>query len=162
MTASTNGSATATVETLTGEVRVLMVGSRQVTLSVARQLDSFEYEDDESLNFTPFGRIRTGAKGEKYVQCQRGDRGAEWFPLPTCRRRTDTGSCHHQMRMVNNSYLCGTFERIELCEYDVQWIGRHEPTGNLIVINAFTDEIKGDEQFIDWKELPLVVLAGLR
>ena len=30
---------TATVETLTAEVRVLMVGSRQVTLSVYNQLD---------------------------------------------------------------------------------------------------------------------------
>lgn len=32
-------SATATVETLTAEVRTLVVGSRQVTMSVAKQLD---------------------------------------------------------------------------------------------------------------------------
>jgi hypothetical protein len=36
---NTNGSATATVETLAAEVRTLMVGSRQVTMSVAKQLD---------------------------------------------------------------------------------------------------------------------------
>jgi len=48
---------TATVEVLTAEVRVLMVGSRQVTLSVARQLD----EVDPFL-IKPFGRIRTGAR----------------------------------------------------------------------------------------------------
>jgi hypothetical protein len=43
----------ATVEVLTAEVRVLMVGSRQVTLSVARQLDWAVPEHIE-----PFGRVR--------------------------------------------------------------------------------------------------------
>jgi hypothetical protein len=47
------GSTSATVETLVAEVRVLMVGSRQVTLSVARQLDWVDLEDME-----PFGRVR--------------------------------------------------------------------------------------------------------
>jgi hypothetical protein len=42
----------ATVKTLTAEVRVLMVGNRQVTLSVYRQLD--EVEPDE---LEPFGRV---------------------------------------------------------------------------------------------------------
>lgn len=46
---------TATVETLTAEVRVLMVGSRQITLSVARQLDYAPYDDIE-----PMGRVRIG------------------------------------------------------------------------------------------------------
>ncbi len=48
-------STTATVETLTAEVRVLMVGSRQVTLSVARQLDWCDLSEME-----PFGRVRIG------------------------------------------------------------------------------------------------------
>lgn len=47
------GNKTATVETLTAEVRVLMVGSRQVTLSVYSQLDYADFEDIES-----FGRVR--------------------------------------------------------------------------------------------------------
>jgi hypothetical protein len=42
----------ATVKTLTAEVRVLMVGNRQVTLSVYRQLDEV---DDTELE--PFGRV---------------------------------------------------------------------------------------------------------
>jgi hypothetical protein len=42
----------ATVKTLTAEVRVLMVGNRQVTLSVYRQLDIVEQDDIE-----PFGRV---------------------------------------------------------------------------------------------------------
>lgn len=44
---------TATVEVLTAEVRVLMVGSRQVTLSVAKQLDFVPAGEID-----PFGRIR--------------------------------------------------------------------------------------------------------
>lgn len=43
----------ATVETLTAEVRVLMVGNRQVTLSVYRQLDTVL-----SGEIDPFGRVR--------------------------------------------------------------------------------------------------------
>ena len=45
---------TATVETLTAEVRVLMVGSRQITLSVYRQLDSVPIGRIDA-----FGRVRT-------------------------------------------------------------------------------------------------------
>ena len=44
---------TATVTALTAEVRVLMVGSRQITLSVARQLDYAAFGDME-----PMGRCR--------------------------------------------------------------------------------------------------------
>lgn len=43
----------AIVTTLAAEVRVLMVGSRQVTLSVARQLDRVELSQIQ-----PFGRVR--------------------------------------------------------------------------------------------------------
>jgi hypothetical protein len=50
----------ATVEVLTAEVRVLMVGSRQVTLSVARQLDIAAPDAIE-----PFGRVALGPEGTK-------------------------------------------------------------------------------------------------
>lgn len=43
----------ATVQTLTAEVRVLMVGSRQITLSVFRQLDAVC-----STAIRPFGRVK--------------------------------------------------------------------------------------------------------
>ncbi len=52
---TTNGSATATVETLTAEVRTLVVGSRQVTLSVFKQLDTLSV-----WKIKPFGRVRSG------------------------------------------------------------------------------------------------------
>jgi hypothetical protein len=48
---------TATVETLTAEVRTLMVGNRQVTMSVYKQLDCVGHAVIE-----PFGRVQSGAK----------------------------------------------------------------------------------------------------
>lgn len=48
---------TATVETMTAEVHVLMVGKRQITLSVARQLDHIRFADID-----PMGRINIGKK----------------------------------------------------------------------------------------------------
>jgi hypothetical protein len=53
---------TATVMSLTAEVRVLMVGNRQVTLSVAKQLDCVPIEEIE-----PFGRVRRGHGGQEVV-----------------------------------------------------------------------------------------------
>lgn len=59
---------TATVETLTAEVRVLMVGNRQVTLSVAKQLDRVCYEHLE-----PFGRVEVARKdNDDYELDERG------------------------------------------------------------------------------------------
>lgn len=52
-----SGPATATIETLTAEVRVLMVGNRQVTLSVYRQLDKISADA-----ITAFGRIRDSSE----------------------------------------------------------------------------------------------------
>ena len=66
------GKSTATVETLTAEVRVLMVGSRQVTASVYGQLDEAEYED-----ITPFGRVtpKDVAAGYVYVVGKHAETG---------------------------------------------------------------------------------------
>ena|ERR1700733_5155631 len=52
-----NASKTVTVETLTAEVRVLMVGSRQITMSVYKQLDFAPANEIE-----PLGRIRPDSK----------------------------------------------------------------------------------------------------
>jgi hypothetical protein len=49
----TTAVAAARVEVLTAEVRVLQVGSRQVTLSVCEQLDPVRPD-----HITPFGRVR--------------------------------------------------------------------------------------------------------
>jgi hypothetical protein len=47
-----SGRETATVETLTASVKTLMVGARQVTLTIFKQLDVVGYHE-----MTPFGRV---------------------------------------------------------------------------------------------------------
>lgn len=117
---------TATVQALTAEVRVLMVGNRQITLSVARQLDTVKPYD---YLIEPFGRVHLYEKND------------------------DAG---------------------------IVVIGRHIGSGSL-VISALTREMRhpkyheylGDEDareeaqemhnlWMEWRMLPLIVLAGLR
>ena len=62
---------TATVETLTAEVRTLVVGKRQVTLSVYRQLDSARLEEVE-----PFGRVRDDKENGRHVVGRHRETGA--------------------------------------------------------------------------------------
>lgn len=132
---------TATVETLTAEVRVLTVGNRQVTVSVARQLDWFEVDDDEAQGFTPFGRVRTGDKsGERFEPCRQRDRGAQT--------------------------MHGRWGRWVSSEWDFEWIGRAS-SGSLILVRMMRNGLtSGDDewnrQIRSWQELPLIVLAGLR
>lgn len=154
------GAATATVETLTAEVSTLVVNNRQVTLSIARQLDFFDFED--LPDFSPFGRVRTGRKGETFVRCHRTAKGADWWPvLP---HRLCDGPCGHDRRLMGGQLLCGTFERLESREYPAEWVGRENGTGRLICVGTFDNR----EKFVDepdvysWFGLPLIVLAGLR
>ena len=58
---STNGSNTATVETLAAEVRVLQVGNRQITMSVFKQLDHRPLEEVEL-----FGRVSMPTRGDEH------------------------------------------------------------------------------------------------
>lgn len=97
------GTATATVETLTAEVRVLMVGSRQVTLSVYRQLDSVDMWDME-----PFGRVRT-AKAVGY--------GAPSFSVEVVGRRANSGE---PGELVAGSY-CKPPRNIEMDNFH-EWV----------------------------------------
>src|SRR5690606_26506941 len=53
---------TTTIETLTAEVRALMIGKRQVTLSVYRQLDTIPWSEIE-----PFGRVRDSKDDEHAI-----------------------------------------------------------------------------------------------
>lgn len=65
-----SGQHDAHVQVLTAEVRTLMVGSRQVTLSVAKQLDVVPL-----YVMRPFGRvkIRTGSRGSGRLGVERVD-----------------------------------------------------------------------------------------
>jgi len=81
------GNQTATVETLTAEVRVLMVSSRQVTMSVYGQLDHVEYDEIE-----PFGRVtpKDAQAGDIYIigrHAKTGELVSSWLPVIESRIR---------------------------------------------------------------------------
>lgn len=81
------GNQTATVETLTAAVRVLMVGSRQVTMGVYGQLDHVEYDEIE-----PFGRVtpKDAQAVNVYIigkHAKTGELVGSWLPATESRIR---------------------------------------------------------------------------
>jgi len=135
---------TATVETLTAEVRVLMVGSRQVTLSVARQLDI-----EAPGLMEPFGRIRTDAKAGKY-------------DLEVIGRHAMNGSLCRSEILV----------RERMCGY-AYGVKKNCPDRNRHDAHRWDEYLSGaggnydgspawERIYLDWQALPLIVLAGLR
>jgi hypothetical protein len=135
------GKSTATVETLTAEVRVLMVGSRQVTLSVVRQLDIAKPDQ-----IMPFGRVRAAR-----------DFGAGDIEV--------VGSVNG---VLARSVACKTTHR---CYAHARGDGsyhKHCPEfvpGGLNGDHAdhsWWSYSPGEETYAEWAALPLIVLAGLR
>lgn len=129
-----SGSKTATVEALAAEVRVLMVGSRQVTLSVYNQLDVVPPDGIE-----PFGRVSPkGARWRTVEVVGRGEGGAlarSWVPLEPF----DIPESYYGIVRIFQGDLGQSYG----------W-----PFGTPIAeVRAFSAE---------WRRLPLIVLAGLR
>ena len=133
MTTTNGSSTTATVETLTAEVRVLMVGNRQITLSVAKQLDVVTPLDHVTNAITPFGRVRTGAKVTRWSKwaCDKLDTFTPFLEvIGRSNRDRDLGALI---------------------------VFRVEEYGDIHDLDAEEMEI-----IRDWMQLPLIVLAGLR
>lgn len=135
----------ARIELLTAEVRTLMVGSRQVTLSVAKQLDEVAFEE-----ITAFGRIRTGRKpgfaefnGIEVVGSCDGKLARSWAAQEryVCKR---SASGYEGCRII-----WGGQEARGLACKSKEWHRDH-----------LWDV--ADEVLAEWRELPLIVLAGLR
>lgn len=150
-----SGLQTATVETLTAEVRTLMVGSRQVTLSVYRQLDSVSPYPSLFItdhNFSPFGRVNTGIK----VPDAHGDM------VPAI------------IEMVGKfrGNLCRSYVASDLNMHRRDWEAWKNRCS--ILYPEFPDRINAHfefsrlareawlDQLAEFRELPLIVLAGLR
>jgi hypothetical protein len=137
--------AAARVEVLTAEVRVLMVGSRQVTLSVLAQLDTVAFDEIE-----PFGRVRPRDISSYETQVVGRDGGGvlvrSWLPeviaWPKDRdgRLTPEWSANYVWLALDRQ---GTKRRVFLPRVR----GR---------------EAEAVETVLAWRELPLIVLAGLR
>jgi hypothetical protein len=132
-----SNSTTATVETLTAEVRVLMVGSPQVTMSVYSQLD--EVPPD---GIGPFGRVcpkNTRWRTADVVgRDEQGVLARSWVPLEPF----DLPRPYDIVRVYG--IHCGT-----TLSKSLAW-----PYGTPVVeVRAFSAK---------WPMLPLIVLAALK
>ncbi len=127
---------TATVETLTAEVRVLMVGSRQVTMSVYDQLDYLAPAD-----INPLGRVRPKA--------------AHWWRTYVVGQDKKTGA-------LVRSHTFSEDGLSDLGEGKHIWDGKYQM--NLPEWDSATESDRDRFAAIakEWSALPLIVLAGLR
>lgn len=171
---------TATVETLTAEVRVLMVGNRQITLSVARQLDEISLDQIE-----PFGRVRLDKGRERYVIGRDRETGA----LAVSRYRVGLGWPHIlDGDLSGRITACRNGPKFDRFFYQLEFRGRTIRVSEDVVEacddhpsigsgrcdhwnpNGLGDEISNVIAEHDKlaalhkaaRELPLIVLAGLR
>lgn len=136
---------TATVELLTAEVRVLMIGRRQVTLSVYRQLDTIDPDQIE-----PFGRVRDGKDTDrKRLTAQ----SAVYDPKdPWGRDGVHVVGVGETGELVRSS-AWDLRVRTGAPAYPWHTDGRA----------AWRDEwVERDPYHATWSALPLIVLAGLR
>jgi hypothetical protein len=142
-----DGQHDAHVQVLTAEVRTLVVGSRQVTFSVTKQLDEVAPED-----IKPFGRIRTGTRRPfgatdliEVIGSSVYD-GTLVRAKELCERYWCTGLNDSGRRVINGR------------EAEIARCSEHQSTApRSSHFWEFTPEIWGE-----WEQLPLIVLAGLR
>jgi hypothetical protein len=154
---------TATVETLTAEVRVLMVGSRQVTMSVYDQLDWAALDEIE-----PFGRVapRKAEAGHVYVigrhtesgalvrSCVHGDPGDPMAEIE--RYAADLKGKLTQARGRADYWSRGNTKDSD----DRAAFWRTAEQGLSATFDEWTRA--GAAKSAEWCSLPLIILAGLR
>jgi hypothetical protein len=132
---SLTNSTTTTIETLTAQVRVLMVGSRQVTLSVYGQLDTVGHWEIE-----PFGRV--------------APRGGHYWRIYVVGGHIETGALVRSQTFSSKGIA-------ELSREGTVWDGKYRvrPNGwsDIEKVRAALAVIAAK-----WEALPLFVLAGLR
>jgi hypothetical protein len=172
MARTANGAHIAEVVALTAEVRALMVGSRQITLSVYRQLDTVASEHVE-----PFGRVRDGHDKECESDLRRGI-------LDDTNRGHDTRFRKDEIAQVRHTEYGRVWWRCEETYSHVFVVGRDERNGALVRASTWRTEHRtflsaseytwprqamrvwhGSEhhgRWDEWRALPLIVLAGLR
>ena len=133
-----NGTATATVEVLQATVETLKVGSRQVTLSVYRQLDHVPSSDIE-----PFGRVRDKRDEPQYADDPRFVHVVGSGP----------GGALVRSKLWNdpNTRSAPPTPATDEPRWSAEWV-------------AEGAEQSAEKQTLlaEWEALPLLVLAGLR
>ena len=151
---------TATIETLTAQVKTLVIGKRQITLSVARQLDVIS-DKVFDLCFNGWAKSLLGPHIEPtdWYLLNRfllGDREVfdERFPLL---RNFPVPEPEDIVTILGDAFI--PFGRINLNQANVNYIGKSS-NGDLVLLRtggrlgALVDKAFG--------QMPLIVLAGLR
>ena len=155
MTTSTNGSATATVATLTAEVHVLQVGNRQITMSVYNQLDHAGLGE---IEWPPFGRVHP--------------RSVDRHTLYLVGRHEHTGALVRS-QLIDPSQIAATYRKRDYARNDPgRFTGPGRVAGSLVEYAyepawhncGWADETWATalETWAQLADLPLIVLAGLR
>jgi hypothetical protein len=167
-----SGRETATIETLTASVKTLVVGARQVTLTIFKQLDVVDVSE-----MIPFGRVNPN-----------GDGGPDWVTVVGKRKITGelvratapmtvgailqaSGTAHKQ-READKALRTSRDMAVSAASY--RQVGDDDRAAEL---GAFADELAADAAqniadvqtavapFVEavpaLRELPLIVLAGL-
>jgi hypothetical protein len=158
--------ASAEVVVLTATVRALMVGSRQVTLSVFAQLDSVDWDEIQ-----PMGRVHPRNAGDGWsigAEIATGD-------LVRCQLETIRDI---QFNLKNSGEALTRMEREyrdtanSIATHPQHWA--HETPDYLskrwAEVLEFRSWVQGQidhlkevqQQHVDYQKLPLIVLAGLR
>jgi hypothetical protein len=131
-------SSTATVETLTAEVRVLMVGNRQITTSVAKQLDTVPLD-----KLKPFGRVRM-SDGQIWVIGSRVEDGTLVIANPLMHFETVARVWIH--------------DKDEIAQWESLGFSRaYSDDLHVLMRRPISDSLRQQAMI-----LPLIVLAGLR
>jgi hypothetical protein len=169
-----DGPKEAKVEVLRAEVRVLMVGSRQVTLSVARQLDAVE-----PTKIEPFGRVRIDKNPTgQVIQVIEvvGSADGVLARSATSRKRNRCPRDH-----AGREQQCAQYKRLRLAvdaerkaqEAQARQAGLTPPVplpGSSPAERALYEHAEhdwwgytdGKALYEAWEKLPLIVLAGLK
>jgi hypothetical protein len=168
---NSDGPKEAKIEVLRAEVRVLVVGSRQVTLSVARQLDVVEPRKIE-----PFGRVRVDKDPTGLLIEVVGSAEGVLARSVTSRKRY---RCPHDH--MGREQQCAQYKRLwravdaerQVQEAQARPAGVAPPVpvpGRSPASRAFFEHAAhdwwgytdGQVLYEAWEKLPLIVLAGLK
>lgn len=168
-----NNQQSATVETLVAEVRILTVGNRQITTSIARQLDVVNL-----LDMQPLGRIRIGDdimiigrhNGTGSLVTAKLIKNTQWrtpyITLPECESLPRVSTSYR--KSTSYGYVAVRFgeDQIHLSTDSVDWrsdITGWDPNGWESFIRDEIDKFHHEMQaHRHASQMPLIVLGGLR
>ncbi|MFF0240579.1 hypothetical protein ACFYRW_10130 [Rhodococcus pyridinivorans] len=132
---------TTTIETLTAEVRALMIGKRQVTLSVYRQLDTIPWADIE-----PFGRVRDKQDDDPGIYVVGRHRTTGVLSRASIHRNSWVVDA--PPAFVHWAYHRDIVERHRLHEITeshgrkLHWVVKHEPRSSYSIIGLKCDALR--------------------